>query len=138
MNRVARCPGLGKLRMRSALVSVGLAVLLVVVVSPNGSATVEPRTTQPEVWETIKVTLQNRSLSLSKRRVERGTFVSFVVVNSGRIQRSFAIGGRQERFIDPGATLRFELFFDLRGEFPYQSTSPRQGALVLRGSFQVY
>ena len=138
MNRVRRRPFSEKLRMRAALVSLGLGVLLVLVLSPNGSATVEPRTTQPEVWETVKVTLQNKTLSLSKRRVDRGTYVSFVVTNSGRIRRSFIIGGRPERFIDPGTTFRFELFFDLRGEFPYQSTSPRRGALVLRGSFQVY
>lgn len=124
-------------RIRAALVVPGLCVVLVLALSPCGSAAIGPGTTRPEVLEAVTVTLKTKALSLSKQRVERGTFVSFTVTNAGRIPRSFVIGGQPERFVNPGATLRFELLFDLRGQFPYRSTSPRHGALVLRGSFHV-
>jgi hypothetical protein len=105
--------------------------------SSSAWASVQPRTTVPSVWKTVTVTLKDRSISLSKPWVPRGTYVSFIVNNSGRIRRGFAIGGLREHFVQPGGTYRFELFFDIRGDYPYQSDSPRRGALVLRGSFQV-
>ena len=119
----------------TALVS--LFASLVLMLSPSAPASTQPRTTRPAVWVTVTVTLKDRSLALSKRAVDRGTYVSFVVTNAGRIQRGFVIGGLPEHFVKPGATYRFELFFDIRGDYPYQSDSPRRGALVLRGSFQV-
>lgn len=121
----------------SATALVSLSVSLVLMLSSSTSASAQPSTTQPSVWKTVTVTLKDRSLSLNKRSVDRGTYVSFVVTNAGRIQRGFTIGGLREHFVKPGATYRFELFFDIRGDYPYQSDSPRRGALVLRGSFQV-
>src|SRR5438876_7815234 len=100
-------------------VLVSLTVSLVLMLSPSASAGVQPRTTQPAVWKTVTVTLKDRSVSLSTRAVDRGTYVSFVVENDGRIQRGFAIGGLRDHFVKPGATYRFELFFDTRGDYPY-------------------
>jgi hypothetical protein len=101
------------------------------------SAGARPETTQPDTWQNITVTLRNASVTLSENQVERGTFVAFAVKNSGRIARTFVLGGAHEKLVRPRETYRFELYFDVRGEYPYESTSPKRGAKVLKGVFRV-
>jgi hypothetical protein len=90
-------------------------------------------TTEPSVTVTVRVTLTDKRIVLSRDQAPRGTFVRFVVHNTGKKPHAFVLGnarhgiGRQTGFartLRPGTTEILFLFLDYRGRLPYFGTLP--------------
>jgi hypothetical protein len=120
-----------------------LGALLVVVPTAYGAVA----TTAPNVFITVKVTLTDSKIVLSRHSAPRGTDVRFVVTNLGKEPHSFTLGtldrgaGLQTGFarvFRPGQHQVLLLFLDYRGVLPYYSGLRRDLAKPgMHGTFVV-
>ncbi len=133
-----------------SLVAVLAAVLVSLVPLAHGATRVAdgPKTTEPEVYEDIFVTINDRKIVLSDRRAERGEGITLHVKNTGAKPHSFAFAGRgaiglsnsglSTPVIKPGQTAILSVFMDLRGAVPYRSTVKADASRIgMRGVFFV-
>jgi hypothetical protein len=106
-----------------------VAALLVAAVAPAADA--RPLTTAPNIYITVKVTLTDARIVLSRHSAPRGTDVRFVVTNVGTEPHTFTLGtlnrgaGLQTGFARVFRPREHEvllLFLDYRGVLPYYSS----------------
>jgi glucose/arabinose dehydrogenase len=84
--------------------------------------------------ETIAVRLTDRGAVLSRREVEVG-LVRFLVANTSRHPRRFAVAGKQTRFLKRGGRQALSVRFARAGEYAY-AVSSKQGR-IRRGTLDV-
>jgi hypothetical protein len=107
-----------------------------------------PRTTEPDVYQDVNVSITDRKIVLSDRHAERGNGVDFHVRNNGTKPHSFtlvgpgAIGlsnaGLGTPTLRPGQTYVLSVYMDFRGAIPYRSTAKGDATrIAMRGVFIV-
>jgi len=107
-----------------------------------------PKTTEPEEYIDVNVTVSDRKITLSDRNAERGNGVSFHVKNSGTKPHNFALTGPGAVGLDrtglatptlkPGQTFVLQVYMDYRGAIPYRSTIKGDASrIAMRGVFFV-
>jgi hypothetical protein len=106
-----------------------------------------PRTTAPDLYVTVNVTMTDTKFVLSLHAAPRGADARFVVHNVGSKPNTFAVGkqgtgtGVQTGFsvsVKPGQKKILILFLDIRGKIPYYSglAADRNNA-GMRGEFLI-
>ena len=110
--------------MRTKLL-LGLAsvVTLMAIVVPAGTAT-----TEPAIQITIKVTLTDSSISMSRLTARRGWGGHFVIRNIGNKPHSVDIGGLRTGKIKPGGKAVIKASFETRGKYPFKVILNSSGA----------
>lgn len=119
-----------------------------IVAGSTGPAHGATRTTEPDVYQDIDVTITDRKITLSDRSAARGDGVNYHVKNVGTKPHSFAfvgpgaIGlggtGLGTPVLKPGQTYVLQLFMDNRGALPYRSTVRADlGKIGMHGVFLV-
>lgn len=115
-------------RLLLALASVALLTAIVV---PVGTAT-----TEPAIQITIKVTLTDSSITMSRLTAKRGWGGHFVIRNLGKKPHSLDIGGLRTSAIPPGGKAVIKASFETRGAYPFRvilnSSGPKHS-----GTFRV-
>jgi cytochrome c551 len=86
---------------------------------------------------TIRVTIRDTRIALSKRTLPAGT-VTFVVKNVGKLKHNFKIGSKKTPVLAPKKQAKIVLLFKKAGSYAYRSTlaSDRKTA-GLKGSLEV-
>lgn len=97
------------------LLCVAFVAALTVIAVPAGTAT-----TQPAIQITIKVTLTDSSISMSRLTAKRGWGGHFVIRNTGKKPHSVDIGGLRTGAIKPGQKALIKASFETRGQFPFK------------------
>ena len=133
-----------------SLLAVMAAVLVTLVPFAHGAtrAAAGPKTTEPDVFQDVNVTLTDRKIVLSERRAERGEGVTLHVKNTGTKPHSFSFAGRGALSLSssglgtpvlkPGQTAILSVYMDLRGAIPYRSTVKADASRIgMRGVFFV-
>jgi molybdate transport system substrate-binding protein len=92
------------------------------------AATAAPKAT------TIKVTITDKKISLSKRSVPVGA-VSFSVKNTGKSAHNFRIAGKHTRTLKHNQIARLAVTFSKAGRYAYSSTVKGDAARGLKGVF---
>lgn len=117
-------------RLRTlGFVTVLVAVLAVVAQAQAGKRVlVAPRTTAPDLYVTVRVTMTDTKFTLSRHSGPRGADARFVIRNRSNKVHNFSIGtekydtGVQTGFsatVKPGQQKILVLFLDFRGKIPY-------------------
>jgi hypothetical protein len=111
-------------------------------------AVAAPKTTEPDVYDDIDVTITDRKITLSDRAADRGNGVNLHVKNVGTKPHSFAFvgpgaiglsgAGLSTPVLQPGKTYVLQVYMDNRGALPYRSTVKADaGKIGMRGVFLV-
>ena len=132
------------------VVAVLAAVLVSLVPLAHGatSGAAGAKTTEPEVYQDVNVTITDRKIVLSERRAERGEGVTLHIKNTGTKLHSFGFAGRgalslsnsglSTPALKPGQTAILSVYMDLRGAIPYRSTVKADASRIgMRGVFFV-
>jgi len=110
------------------------AVSAALVLAPSAAQGVTggPRTTEPDEYLIINVTITDTKIKVSDRTAQRGNGVDFHVRNLGRLPHNFvfqgagAIGlsdlGLQTPVLKPRQSRVLQLYMDYRGTFVLHST----------------
>jgi hypothetical protein len=137
------------LRLVSLVAFVAAVVVTLVPFAQGATRTATgPKTTEPEVYQDVNVTLTDRKIVLSERRAERGEGVTLHVKNTGNKPHSFSFAGRGALslggsglgtpVLKPGQTAVLSVYMDLRGAIPYRSTVKADASRIgMRGVFFV-
>jgi hypothetical protein len=106
-----------------------------------------PRTTAPDLYVTVNVTMTDSKFVLSVHAAPRGADARFVVHNAGSKPNTFEVGkenygvGQQTGFkvtVKPGQKKILILFLDIRGKIPYYSgVAADRNNPGMRGDFLV-
>ena len=107
-----------------------------------------PKTTEPDAYQDVNVTITDRKIMLSERRAERGEGVTLHMKNTGTKPHSFGFAGRGALslgntglgtpVLKPGQTAILSVYMDLRGAIPYRSTVKADASRIgMRGVFFV-
>ncbi len=133
-----------------SVVAVLAAVLVSLVPLAHGatSGAAGAKTTEPEVYQDVNVTITDRKIVLSERRAERGEGVTLHIKNTGTKPHSFGFAGRgalslsnsglSTPALKPGQTAILSVYMDLRGAIPYRSTVKADASRIgMRGVFFV-
>ena len=106
-----------------------------------------PRTTAPDLYVTVNVTMTDTKFVLSAHSAPRGADARFVVHNVGSKTNVFAVGkqgygtGVQTGFsvsVKPGQKKILILFLDFRGKIPYYSGLAANKRIAgMRGEFVI-
>jgi hypothetical protein len=141
--------------MRSRIVgpAVVLVGALVAVFAVTGQAQAGglkpplPRTTAPDLYVTVNVTMTNTRFIVSLHSAPRGADARFVVRNIGSKPNTFAVGkenygsGAQTGFsvtVKPGQQKILILFLDIRGKIPYYSgLKADRNNSAMKGEFSI-
>jgi hypothetical protein len=107
--------------MKLLLALTSVAALTAVVV-PSGTAT-----TQPAIQITIRVTVTDSAIKMSRLTARRGWGGHFVIRNRGKKPHSVDIGGLRTAAIKPGRKATIKASFDERGSFPFSVILNRSG-----------
>jgi hypothetical protein len=131
-------------------VAISAGVLISLVPFAHGATRVAagPKTTEPEVYQDVNVTITDRKIVLSDRRAERGEGVTLHVKNIGTKPHSFSFAGKgalslsnsglSTPALKPGQTYILSVYMDLRGAIPYRSTLKADASRIgMRGVFFV-
>jgi hypothetical protein len=123
--------------MRSRILGVVAALAAVAAVAgpaqAGGRISTGPRTTAPDLYIKVNVTMTNTKFILSAHSGPRGADARFDIHNVGSKTNIFAIGnekydtGVQTGFsaaVKPGQSKILILFLDIRGKIPYYSGLP--------------
>jgi hypothetical protein len=132
----------------SVAISAGVLISLVPFAQGATRVAAAPRTTEPEVYQDVNVTITDRKIVLSDRRAERGEGVTLHVKNIGTKPHSFGFAGRgalalgggglSTPALKPGQTYILSVYMDLRGAIPYRSTLKADASRIgMRGVFFV-
>jgi hypothetical protein len=97
------------------LVGLAAAAVLTAIVAPVGTAT-----TEPAIQITIRVTLTDSSISMSRLTAKRGWGGHFVIRNVGKKSHSVDIGGLRTAAIKPGGKAVIKASFETRGKYPFK------------------
>jgi hypothetical protein len=97
------------------LLGLATAAVLTAIVAPVGTAT-----TEPAIQITIKVTLTDSSISMSRLTAKRGWGGHFVIRNVGKKPHSVDIGGLRTAAIKPGGKAVIKASFETRGKYPFK------------------
>ena len=110
--------------MRTKLL-LGLATVaaLTAIVAPTSTAT-----TEPAVQITIKVTLTDSTITMSRLTAKRGWGGHFVIRNTGKKPHSVDIGGLRTGKIRPGGRAVIKASFETRGRYPFRVILNSSGA----------
>ena len=130
-----------------SLVAVSAAVLVPLAHGATRTAAA-PRTTEPDVYNDVSVTITDRKIVLSDRHAQRGDGVDFHVRNNGTKPHTFtrlgtgALGlstaGLSTPTLKPGQTYTLSVYMDFRGAIPYRSTVKGDATrIAMRGVFFV-
>jgi cytochrome c553 len=106
------------LRRRWRAVQAALVVLAI-----TGIAAAEPTPT------TVKVTLTDTSVKLSRTTVPSGT-VRFRVVNNGKRSHFFKVDGKRTAALSPGKTATLLVKLTASGRITYFESSPRKSGIL--------
>jgi hypothetical protein len=105
------------------LLGLATAAVLTAIVAPVGTAT-----TEPAVQITIRVTLTDTSISMSRLTARRGWGGHFVIRNTGKKPHSVDIGGLRTGKIKPGGRAVIKASFETRGKYPFRVILNSSGA----------
>jgi len=97
------------------LLALACVVALTTIVVPAGTAT-----TEPAYQITIKVTVTDSTITMSRLSARRGWGGIFVIRNLGKKPHSVDIGGLRTRVIRPGRKAVIEASFETRGSYPFR------------------
>jgi hypothetical protein len=97
------------------LLGLATAAVLTAIVVPLGAAT-----TEPAIQITIKVTLTDTSITMSRLTAKRGWGGHFVIRNTGKKPHSVDIGGLRTGTIKPGGKALIKASFETRGKYPFR------------------
>jgi hypothetical protein len=138
--------------MRLRIVS-GVAAVLVAVLAVAGQAQaggrlpLVPRTTAPDLYVNVNVTMTNTAFILSTHAAPRGADARFVLHNTSNQPHNFALGkenygtGVQTGFtatVKPGQTKILILFLDIRGSITYgPGLAADRNKAGMKGTFQI-
>jgi hypothetical protein len=111
--------------MRPALVG-GLIALAIVAVSP-ARATTEPASTYFN-----RITLTDRTIQMTRRKVDVGTLVVFIVRNSSSRPRRIVVGSYKSSTLPPGKRIQFELSFPVPWTFQIRSAGKNLPTLTAK------
>ena len=110
-----------------------LAAVSSVALAPAARSADRPHTTAPPPLSTIKVVITDSAITVSPKRVRRGSMGRFILVNTGKKPHTFVLGherrgtGVQTGFkkaLKPNQQSVLILFLDFRGAIPYHSPLP--------------
>ena len=100
---------------RKLLLGLATVVTLTAVVVPASTAT-----TEPAIQITIKVTLTDSAITMSRLTARRGWGGHFVIRNVGKKPHSVDIGGLRTGTIKPGGKAVIKASFETRGKYPFR------------------
>ena len=109
------------MRTKLLLALASLAALTTIVV-PAGTAT-----TEPAIQITIKVTVTDSTITMSRLSAKRGWGGIFVIRNLGKKPHSVDIGGLRTGAVQPGRKAVIKASFDERGSYPFNVILNRSG-----------
>jgi hypothetical protein len=127
--------------MRARLVVAAASASALVTAAPGFA---RPQTTNPGAFETVRVMLTDRSLTVSPSVSGRGVTGIFIITNRGTKTHTWVIGDTTRgpgknigfaRTLRPGQQLTIVLFLNYRGVLRYYS--PGIGKRALRGIFTI-
>lgn len=103
------------------------------------------RTTNAPAILTVKVTLTDRSISMTPNHAARGSTVTFILTNKGKKRHTLVFGATKRRVgtqgfartLAPNGQSRVVMYLNFRGVLKYQVGVPKSKATVARGSFHV-
>ena len=98
------------------------AVFLLVLGAFASSPSARTRTTGPDQFLQINVTLTDTNVKLSTKVVKRAQTVYFNVTNRGKLPHNFVIGGNTTIVLKHGKTDTFVVAFTERGKYGYKCT----------------
>jgi len=123
--------------MRSRILgAVAVLVATLAVAGPaqaGGSVPAVPRTTAPDLYVKVNVTITNTRFILSLHSGPRGADARFDIHNVSSKPNIFAIGSKKydtgvqtgfSALVKPGQSKILILFLDIRGKLPYYSGEP--------------
>src|SRR4029078_7485273 len=116
------------MRFLARFVAGSLVVVLSLVALAAASAA-------PKAATTIKVTLTDKAIKLSKKTASVGDVVTFAVKNTGRAQHNFSISGKKTANLKKNQTANLAVTFSKAGGFKYSSTTKGDAAKGLTGTF---
>jgi hypothetical protein len=119
------------MKARTLLGLVAVVAAIAVALVPQASAT-----TAPAVQVTIRVTVSDSGITMSKKTAMRGWAAHFVVRNTGTKTYSVDIGGLLTGPIAPGGKKTVSASLEERGTYPYKVVVPRPTSRH-RGIFRV-
>jgi hypothetical protein len=110
-----------------------------------GQGLARPSTTNAPAIFTVKVTLTDRSISMSPTHAARGSTVTFILTNRGRKKHTFVFGSAKPtvgtqgfaRTLGPSQQSRVVMFLDFRGVLKYTLGVPKSTTSVAHGGFRV-
>ena len=105
------------------LFGLATAATLTAIVVPTSTAT-----TEPAIQITIKVTLTDSTITMSRLTAKRGWGGHFVIRNMGRKPHSVDIGGLRTGTIKPGGKAVIKASFETRGKYPFRVVLNSSGA----------
>ena len=105
------------------LLGLATAAVLTAIVVPVGTAT-----TEPAIQITIKVTLTDSTITMSRLTARRGWGGHFVIRNVGKKPHSVDIGGLRTAAIKPGGRAVIKASFETRGKYPFKVILNSSGA----------
>jgi hypothetical protein len=101
--------------MKRLLIVASLTLGALAVAAPASLA--RDQTTSPGYNFTIKVTMTDGNVTLSRSVAKRGWLAHFVVVNRGKKGHVFDVGGLKTKLILPGKKGRVGAYLDNRGQY---------------------
>ncbi len=115
--------------MNRITLALGVALAALVVAAPVAARQSAVAAT------TVSVTMKEFKFTLSKARVPHGK-VTFKLVNKGKIEHDFAIGGKKSLKIKPGKTGSLTVTLKA-GKLAYKCTLPGHAAGGMKGKLTV-
>ena len=85
----------------------------------------------------ITVSASEFKFVLSKTTIPAGSTVVFTVVNKGKIDHDFRIGGKKTPTIKPGKSVKLTVTFTKKGQSAYICTLPGHSGAGMKGNFAV-
>ena len=124
-----------------------LAAVSTLALVPAAQSADRPQTTAPPPVSTIKVVITDSAITVSPKRVRRGSMGRFILVNTGKKPHTFVLGhdrrgtGVQIGFkkaLKPKQQSALILFLDIRGAIPYHSPLPADKSKPgMKGIFRI-
>jgi hypothetical protein len=103
-----------------------IVVVLAVAAVPAG-ATTEPASTYFD-----RITLTDKTIHLTRRKVDVGTLVVFIVRNSSSRPRKIVVGSYKSSTLAPGKRIQFELSFPVPWTFRIRSVGEHLPTLTAK------
>ena len=110
-----------------------LAAVSSVALVPAARSADRPQTTAPPPLSNIKVVITDSAITVSPKRVPRGSMGRFTLVNAGKKPHTFVLGHERrgagvqigfKKALRPRQRSVLILFLDVRGAIPYHSPLP--------------